>query len=86
MWLSFSFDGQVHKYYLSQLSAFYLLMTALGQLIAADELPRKLFLELAFASDVWQGARSIQQRGEDITKSPGPFCTTYPFPDGYCPR
>ena len=84
--LSISFDGEIHQYNVSQISAFYMLMNSLEKLITSGELSRELFIKLVMISAAWGVVCSAKEQGEDITQSGGQIHTVYSFPDGYLPR
>lgn len=84
--LHISFNGEMHQYSVSQITAYYMLTFALQQLIAAGEISSGLFVNLISVSAAWGVICSAKEKGEDLTRSECLIQTVYSFSDDYIPR
>lgn len=84
--LHISFNGEMHQYSISQITAYYMLTFALQQLIPAGEISRDLFVNLISVSAAWGVICSAKEKGDDLTQSECLIQTIYSFSDDYIPR
>ena len=81
------FDEALHKYSISQITAFYMLMFSMErQILANGEISNDLFGQLVGVSASWNVLCSAKEKGTDLAKNGNSICTICSFPDGYIAR